>query len=58
MVERQYDLLKKEKSKNVDEPKTKIEENGPPSAPEPIAAPEGEQSPTSQENGHMKPEVS
>lgn len=58
MVERQYDLLKKEKTKNVDDQKTKADENGPTSVSEPVAAPEDERPPTPQENGHMKPEVS
>lgn len=58
MVERQYDLLKKERMKNIEEQKTKTEENGtrsdktsPPPEPSDAAAevPVSEQS--HQQNG-------
>lgn len=45
MVERQYEVLKRERTKALDEPKTKLEENGLTETPIP------------QENGHSKPEV-
>lgn len=49
MVERQYDVLKKERNKQPDEPKLKVEENGLP--------PGASVTPSVQENGHPKPEV-
>ncbi|RZC41294.1 SWI/SNF-related matrix-associated actin-dependent regulator of chromatin subfamily E member 1 [Asbolus verrucosus] len=55
MVERQYDMLKKERMKNLEELKPKIEENGP-VVGEPTSNVQPEQTSAPQENGQPQPE--